>query len=127
MIVKPTMSVALVMTLVAGAALVDAQGRRGAGPAAGATTGSVEHITVHGKTLEGNLEGDSPDREVTVYLPPSYAKDSRRRYPVLYMLHGYTDSDEKWMGLVKHWINLPEVIDRTLAAGGAREMMVVMP
>src|SRR5882724_5406660 len=92
-----------------------------------APKGTVARITVHGKSLEGNLEGDSADREVTVYLPPSYAKEARRRYPVLYMLHGYTDSDEKWMGLVKHWINLPEVIDRTLAAGGAREMMVVMP
>jgi len=89
--------------------------------------GTVERVKVHGRSLEGNLEGDSPDREVSIYLPPSYAKEKGRRYPVLYMLHGYTDSDEKWMGLVKHWINLPEVIDRTLAKGAAREMIVVMP
>ena len=43
------------------------------------------------------------------------------------MLHGFTDSDDKWMGLTKHWINLPEVIDKTLAAGGAKEMILVMP
>ena len=32
---------------------------------------AVEHIKIHGKSLEGNLEADSPDRDVTVYLPPS--------------------------------------------------------
>ncbi|HSU31343.1 MAG TPA: hypothetical protein VLJ11_08905 [Bryobacteraceae bacterium] len=34
--------------------------------------GTVQRIQVHGKGLEGNLEGDSPDRSVAVYLPPSY-------------------------------------------------------
>ena len=33
--------------------------------------GTVETIQVHGKSLEGNLEGDSPDRDVFVYLPPA--------------------------------------------------------
>jgi S-formylglutathione hydrolase len=88
--------------------------------------GTVERIKVHAKTLEGNLEGDSPDRDVSVYLPPSYKK-SNRRYPVIYMLHGFTDDDGRWMGLKKHWINLAEVIDKAAQAGGAREMIVVMP
>jgi len=99
-----------------------------------ASHGKVERITVHGKSLEGNLEGDSPDRAVAVYLPPSYAASGRRRYPVVYMLHGYTDSEERWMGFIKHFINLPESIDKSLiagAAGGApgaaKEMIVVMP
>ena len=39
-----------------------------------------ERITVHGQALEGNLEGDSPDRNVSVYLPPSYSKARWRRY-----------------------------------------------
>lgn len=43
--------------------------------------GTVEMLKVHGKSLEGNLEGDSPDRDVFVYLPPSYASDKNRRYP----------------------------------------------
>jgi len=89
--------------------------------------GKVERIKVHGKGLEGNLEGDSPDRDVTIYLPPSYQAAKKRRYPVLYMLHGFTDSDDKWMGLTKHWINLPGVIDKALSEGKAKEMIVVMP
>jgi S-formylglutathione hydrolase len=88
--------------------------------------GSVERIKVHGKSLEGNLEGDSPDRDVSIYLPPSYKTSRNQRYPVVYMLHGYTDSDERWFGLIKHFIDLPVAIDKSLA-GGAREMIVVMP
>lgn len=92
-----------------------------------AKRGAVERIKVHGQSLEGNLDGDSPDRDVSIYLPPSYKTEKTRRYPVVYMLHGFTDSDDKWFGLVKHWINLPEVIDKALADGGSREMIVVMP
>ena len=39
-------------------------------------------------SLEGNLFGDSPSREVHIYLPPSYNKDPDRRYPVIFLLHG---------------------------------------
>jgi S-formylglutathione hydrolase len=95
--------------------------------AVSAQTGSVERVKVHGKLLEGNLSGDSPDRNVTVYLPPGYPSAKGKRYPVLYVLHGYTDNDEKWMGLVKHWISLPAVIDKALAGKEAGEMIVVMP
>ena len=44
--------------------------------------GTVEKIKVHGTSLEGNLEGDSADRDVFLYLPPSYASQPNRRYPV---------------------------------------------
>ena len=55
----------------------------------GARPAAVERITVHGKALEGNLEGDAVDRQVIVFMPPSYASDRNRRYPVVYALHGY--------------------------------------
>jgi enterochelin esterase-like enzyme len=98
-------------------------------PAASASTpaGTVEHIKIHGKLLEGNLEGDSPDRDVSVYLPPSYGKDPARRYPVVYFLHGYTDSDDKWYGPTKHWINLPSVLDKANVEPGNREIIFVTP
>ena len=88
--------------------------------------GAVERIKVHGKALEGNLEGDSPDRDVSIYLPPSYATDQNRRYPVIYLLHGYTDSDDLWFGSKPHFINVPTVTDKALASG-AREMIIVIP
>jgi S-formylglutathione hydrolase len=89
--------------------------------------GKLERITVHGKSLEGNLAGDPADRKVSVYLPPSYSKNTRRRYPVVYLLHGYTDSDERWFGLSgKHFVNVPAAADRAFASG-AREVIIVMP
>jgi S-formylglutathione hydrolase len=90
-------------------------------------TGTVLHIKVHAKSLEGNLEGDSPDRDVSVYLPPSYEKNKSRHYPVVYFLHGFTDSDDKWYGPTKHWINLPTVIDKALTNPDSREMIFVTP
>jgi enterochelin esterase-like enzyme len=90
--------------------------------AANAPKGSVERIKVHGASLEGNLEGDSPDRDVVVYLPPSYAKFPKQRYPVVYFLHGYSVGVEMYVKL----LNLPEMADRAIAAG-AREMILVLP
>jgi S-formylglutathione hydrolase len=92
-----------------------------------ASAGHYERITVHGASLVGNLEGDSPDRMVSVYLPPSYAKSGSRRYPVIYFLHGFTDSDSYWFGLRgKHFVSAQAAIDGAFAAG-AHEMIVVMP
>jgi S-formylglutathione hydrolase FrmB len=109
-----TPTVAFVLTL-ACATLAHAQ-------TASPPKGSLERITVHGRSLEGNLEGDSPDRPVVVYLPPSYAREPGRRYPVLYYLHGYTATAEAYVKSLA----LPDSIDRAIA-GGAREMIVVLP
>ncbi|MCF0053574.1 esterase family protein [Dyadobacter sp. LJ53] len=89
--------------------------------------GSIERIKVHGKSLEGNLEGNTADPDVSVYLPPSYKKDSKRRYPVVYLLHGFTDTDAQWYGLVKHWINMPAIVDKVFAEGKLNEMIIVTP
>ena len=35
---------------------------------------------------------------MSIYLPPSYQTQSNRRYPVVYLLHGYTNSDVGWFG-----------------------------
>jgi pimeloyl-ACP methyl ester carboxylesterase len=89
--------------------------------------GHYERVTVHGPSLVGNLAGDSPDRKVSVYLPPGYSKKPRTRFPVLYLLHGFTDSDSNWFGLHgPHFIYAPRALDRAYAAG-ATEMIVVMP
>jgi len=89
--------------------------------------GTKERIKVYSHALEGNLVNDPAEREVTVYLPPSYSVDNQKHYPVLYMLHGFTDNDSKWFGWEEHWINLHQVIDSALADGLTKEMIVVMP
>ena len=93
-----------------------------------AKVGKTERIKVHSKALEGNLIGDSATRDVSVYLPPSYEQSRNRRYPVVYLLHGFTDSDAKWFGLDgKHWINLPDVLNRAAGNSDTKEVIVVMP
>jgi S-formylglutathione hydrolase FrmB len=90
-------------------------------PVPGAKPVVTERITVHGASLEGNLEGDSPDRGVIVYLPPSYATSGTRRYPVLYALHGYSISNEKWTTEIR----TPQTIEGAFATG-TPEMIVVL-
>jgi enterochelin esterase-like enzyme len=88
----------------------------------GAKPVRVEHIKIHGAALEGNLEGDAVDRDVLVFLPPSYARNKRRRYPVVYALHGYSIGAEQW----SHEIHVPQTIEGAFAQG-AKEMIVVLP
>jgi enterochelin esterase-like enzyme len=83
---------------------------------------TVEHIKIHGAALEGNLEGDAVDRDVIVFLPPSYARERTRRYPVVYALHGYSIGAEQWT----HEIHVPQTIEGAFAKG-SREMIVVLP
>lgn len=89
--------------------------------------GTLERITVHGTALEGNLAGDTPDRPVSVYLPPGYHTSPERRYPVVYVLHGFTDSDLAWFGWREHFVNVPAAMERALDSGTAHEMILVMP
>ncbi len=88
----------------------------------GAKPVTAEHIKVHGTALEGNLEGDAVDRDVFVFLPPGYAHEKSRRYPVVYALHGYSIGAEQW----SHEIHVPQTIEGAFAQG-ANEMIVVLP
>ncbi len=88
----------------------------------GAKPVTVEHIKIHGASLEGNLEGEAVDRDAFVFLPPSYNKDKQRRYPVVYALHGYSIGAEQWT----HEIRVPQTIEGAFALG-AKEMIVVLP
>jgi enterochelin esterase-like enzyme len=88
----------------------------------GAKPVTVEHIKIHGKALEGNLEGDAVDRDVIVFLPPSYAKEKHRRYPVVYALHGYSIGAEQWT----REIHVPQTVEGAFAKG-SQEMIVVLP
>jgi enterochelin esterase-like enzyme len=91
-------------------------------PVPGARPAIVERIKIHGKALEGNLEGDVVDRDAIVVLPPSYNQDRTRRYPVVYALHGYSIGAEQWT----QEIHVPQTIEGAFARG-AKELIVVLP
>ena len=90
--------------------------------APGAKPVRVERIKIHGTALEGNLEGNAVDRDVLVFLPPSYDKQKSRRYAVVYALHGYSIGAEQW----SQEIHAPQTIEGAFAQG-ANEMIVVLP
>lgn len=79
----------------------------------------------HSKVETHSLQSKVLDaaREYTIYLPKSYETDTDRKYPVLYLLHGMTDTDKAWFG--RGYVN--EVIDQLIASGEAVEMIIVSP
>ena len=77
--------------------------------------GTVTYYRHHSATF-----GD--DRGYCVYTPPDYGK-AGVRYPVLYLLHGYTDSEETWRTTGRANV----ILDNLIAEGKALPMIVVMP
>src|SRR5688572_20041672 len=69
--------------------------------------------------------GESAAPEVSIYLPPSYATDGNRRFPVVYLLHGYTGTDLSYFGPTGRQLHL--IAERVFAKIPAREMILVMP
>jgi enterochelin esterase-like enzyme len=82
---------------------------------------TVESIKVHSAALEGNLEGNSADRNVVVVLPPSYAKARSKRFPVVYFLHGFSIDGQNF----SNYLHVPEAVAHEAARG--TEFIVVVP
>ena len=61
-------------------------------------------------------------KHLAVYLPPSYSRDTTRRFPVAYYLHGLSGSETDWLSRAAI-----DVIADSLATAGGPEMIVVMP
>ena len=81
---------------------------------------AVEHIKVHSEAVAGNLEGNSAERDVLVFLPEDYAT-STKRYPVIYFLHGYMGSAEGY----DKYIGFADALNN--AAAPNRQAIVVVP
>ena len=77
---------------------------------------------LYGPSLANNLEGDDPERDVYVYLPAGYHANETRRYPVIYFLHGYTATAERYVAMLQ----LPGAADQAIA-DGANETIIVLP
>jgi S-formylglutathione hydrolase FrmB len=98
-------------------------------PAQQVATGEIRMETVHGDSLENSLMGENPDRTVAVYLPPSYAEDEERRYPVLYLLHGIGGTERDWVQprSTGKWWSIKAIMDNGIAESRFKEMIIVAP
>ncbi len=82
--------------------------------------------TVESSVLLGNPLGDPHIRRVPVYLPAGY-EESELRYPVVYLLAGYTGRGLSMLNVSPWEETLPQRLDRLIRQGSIRQMIVVMP
>ncbi len=78
--------------------------------------GSMDYVNYFSKSLNYT-------NNALVYLPPSYYKDTQKKYPVFYLISGTTDTEEVYykVGRVNY------ILDNLIAEGKAKEMIVVLP
>ncbi len=81
--------------------------------------GIVEH---HFYTSQVVLGLPNNQSDYYVYTPPGYNAKDRRSYPVLYLLHGFSDAADGWSSVGK--ANF--ILDSLIASGKAKPMIVVM-
>jgi enterochelin esterase-like enzyme len=63
------------------------------------------------------------ERHVNVYVPAEYEKNLDKKYPVLYLVHGWGENENGW-SIQGHMAN---IIDGLISAGKAVPMIIVMP
>jgi enterochelin esterase-like enzyme len=80
----------------------------------------VPHGRLHEHFYRSSVVGD--ERDFYVYTPPGY-DEGKQAYPVLYLLHGYSDDASAWTAVGRAHV----ILDNLIAQGKVRPMLVVMP
>lgn len=86
---------------------------------------SVSYLSAQSSILESQSMPSKlmkKDIRYSVYLPDGY-HTSGQKYPVLYLLHGYTDDETGWT----QFGNVRRIADEAIATGKSAEMIIVMP
>jgi enterochelin esterase family protein len=81
----------------------------------------VPHGELHHHLYRSAIAGD--DRDFYVYTPPGYDPVKKTKYPVLYLLHGFSDDATGWTAVGRANV----ILDNLIAQGKAKPMIVVMP
>src|SRR5260370_20799072 len=84
-------------------------------------TADVPHGEIHHHFYRSNVVGD--ERGYFVYTPPGYDPRGKQTYPVLYLLHGYSDDADAWTAVGRANV----ILDNLIAQGKAKPMLIVMP
>jgi enterochelin esterase-like enzyme len=85
----------------------------------------VPHGTLHHHIYSTSTVLGLPQNQnrYYVYTPPGYDPKAKKPYPVLYLLHGWSDSDSGWTAVGRADL----ILDNLLAEGKIKPMVVVMP
>jgi enterochelin esterase family protein len=88
--------------------------------------GSIDRWRFPSELLRDNPLQDPGEREIPVYLPPSYAS-GEGRFPVVLVLAGYTGTGRMLLN-ERTWVDaLDARMDRLIASGACGEMILVLP
>jgi enterochelin esterase family protein len=82
---------------------------------------NVPHGTVHHHFYRSGVVGD--ERDYYVYTPPGYDPTAKKLYPVLYLLHGFSDDATAWTAVGRANV----ILDNLIAQTKAKPMVIVMP
>lgn len=83
-------------------------------------TNEVPHGVVHHHFYKSGIVGD--ERDFYVYTPPGYDAHAKTAYPVLYLLHGFSDDASGWTAVGRANV----ILDNLIALGKAKPMLIVM-
>jgi enterochelin esterase family protein len=81
----------------------------------------VPHGELHHHFYRSTVANDQ--RDYYVYTPPGYDPGVKKTYPVLYLLHGFSDDASGWTAVGRANV----ILDNLIAHGKAKPMIVVMP
>jgi len=91
-------------------------------PVPTSTSTPLACLTNPGRIEEGSLDSTKPAQEFRIYLPPCYDEKTDQRYPVLYLLHGQTYTDDQWIRL-----GAVEVANELILSGESVPFIIVFP
>jgi enterochelin esterase-like enzyme len=72
----------------------------------------VPHGVLHRHLYRSAILGD--DRPFVVYTPPGYDPAGKQTYPVLYLLHGFSDAEDAWVSVGRANV----ILDNLIAQAG---------
>jgi len=90
-------------------------------------TGSLIIETFESRVLKNNPLKDPYIRDFPVYLPPSYFSSPKKRYPVAFLISGFTGKGIMYLNVSFLSENIQQRLDRLISAGKMKEMIVVLP
>lgn len=82
---------------------------------------NVPHGKIHYQYYNTKVLGRT--RDLLVYTPPNFDASGKTKYPVLYLIHGGSDTEETWTKVGR--ANF--IADNLIAQGKAKPMIIVMP
>ncbi len=89
--------------------------------------GTMDRLSIHSQALENNFLQENPTRPVSIYLPPGYENTPGNRYPVIYLLHGFSGNHETFFTGKTYGFDLKYMLDTLINRNILSPVIVVCP